>query len=206
MMRENIKLYFKTFHKSPSTSIFNLTLSGVFIAIFIIARAITKYFDFLNGYSWQLQMAVFSLALIFIPNFYYKLMFFIITPFVVLIFGFSSEIFFGYILPHYAFFPLLFLDLIFYVSLFKRDFRQKIKIIIMVIMTIALSFFSYIGVHLSYSIQGVLYYKVVWSFSLAFNALVSYISFILNSVVIAFVLPGLFFLRKKYLYYYQLNY
>lgn len=197
--KDIINDYFKL-NKTVSNNVINLVIAAVFLALFLIARFVTKYADFLNNQSWQLQMAFFVLGLLFIKNFYYKILFFFIAPALMLAFGFSAEPFFGYLLPHYSFIFTLFIDILVKLINKKDSHNHKKNIFYYLTLTIIFSILSYFIIWISYSTQGYYWYKVTWAASFAYNSVVVFASMGLNIAVYLISIGPLYYMSKKIKY------
>ncbi|KEZ22669.1 hypothetical protein [Ureaplasma diversum] len=194
--KEIVKTYFSWRKESTSHHIQQLVISAIFLALFLVARILTKNIDFIASHSWQLQMLVFCVGIYAINSFYYKLFFFIIAPLLMLVFGFSAEPFFGYLAPHYSFFSFLFLDLI--EQLINKPEHKKINPIINYGLIVVFSVFSYILVWIFYAIQGVLFYQVSWIASFSFNAPISFVSMGINLAIGLVLFPAIYLLKQQY--------
>ncbi|MCV3754117.1 hypothetical protein [Ureaplasma zalophigenitalium] len=180
--------YFNIKKTSSSQLTYNIAMGGLMLAFFLIARFITKNLDFLNGSSWQLQMGVLVIALMVIPNFYYKLFFLLFAPICMLIFGFGTEPFLGYLFPHYSFVFFLFFDLI----LLRLNFKHPSKHhhFWAFSFLIIFSIIAYFGVWIFYSIQGYLFYGVHWVGSMIYNSTVVFGSLAINIwITLLFIRP-----------------
>lgn len=196
--KETLKIYFNFRSQSVKLIIFNLVLTAFFLALFLIGRFLTKNLDFLNGFSWQLQMGIFVLAIVCIPNFYYKLMYYIIAPLVMLAIGFSAEPFFGYLMPHYGFGLILFTDVI--LIIVKKSCQSiKKQIFLSYLLIFSFSIIGYFIVWMGYSIQGTLFYNTAFIPSMIYNSLVTFGSMAINFVLYIISIPAIVALKNKYL-------
>ena len=196
-IKESLKKYFDFKNQSVKSIIYNLVLAAFFLALFLIGRFLTKNLDFLNGFSWQLQMGIFVLAIVCIPNFYYKLMYYIIAPLVMLAIGFSAEPFFGYLMPHYGFGLILFIDVILIIT---KKWNQTIKkqIFWTYLLVFSFSIIGYFIVWMGYSIQGTLFYNTPFAPSMIYNSLVTFGSMAINFGLYIIAIPVIAALKNKY--------
>ena len=183
--------------------IFNIVITALLLSLTLVFKAIFKDINLINGFSPQIQLLVFSLGLWIIPSIYYKFIFYLLTPFLMLIFGFSGHLFFDQILPYWCFIGFIFIDKIYFLISKKINIKEKISsVLTLSIIWIIISFFSYLFLWISYSISGVLMYSVIWQFSLSFNAPISWISFGISLIII----PSLYFLEKLKMKYSKYGY
>ncbi|MCV3743281.1 hypothetical protein OF377_00060 [Ureaplasma sp. ES3154-GEN] len=186
--------YFNIKKVSSAQKTYNIAMAGLMLAFFLLARFITKNLDFLNGASWQLQMAVLVIGLMVLPNFYYKLFYLLIAPFAMLIFGFGAEPIIGYVFPHYSFALFLFVDLILlrlnYIH--KKNNTTAFAMMLFWIFSIV----SYFGVWFFYSLQGVLFYGVNWKGSYIYNSVVVFGSLAINIWITLFMIRPINIIKK----------
>ncbi|MCV3734526.1 hypothetical protein OF375_02965 [Ureaplasma miroungigenitalium] len=188
LWKQIVRDYFNIKKTSSSQLTYNIAMGGLILAFFLIARFITKNLDFLNGSSWQLQMAVLVIGLMVIPNFYYKLFFLILAPICMLIIGFGAEPFLGYLFPHYCFAGFLFFDLIILRINFKRQTKHQTAWAFSWL--IIFSIIAYFAVWIFYSTQGYLFYGVDWIGSMIYNATVVFGSLAINIwITLLFIRP-----------------
>ncbi len=183
--------------------IFNIVITALLLSLTLIFKAIFKDINLINGYSPQIQLLVFSLGLWLIPSIYYKFIFYLLTPFLMLIFGFSGHLFFDQLLPYWSFIGFIFIDKIYYFITKKMDMKKKSNLIILLsIIWIVISAISYLFLWISYSISGVIYYSFMWELSLIFNASIGWISFAISLIII----PSIYFLEKLKIRYSKYGY
>ncbi len=96
--------------------ILDLTLAGMLLAFCILAKYIASFTPMIGVEHIELHYLVFILSLLLIRSMRYKLMFFVITPFILTMFGQIAlnpiDYFLEYILVMWVFLPLLWFDLI----------------------------------------------------------------------------------------------
>ena len=80
--------------------LYDMCASGIFLSLVIITKTIFKYVDVINGFSLQIQMLFFSISIILLRTYIFKIGFLLLVPFALLAFGISGHIFFDYLLPY----------------------------------------------------------------------------------------------------------
>ena len=164
---------FKSHLKKPkqnfeiSVILYNLCLTASFLALIIICRFISKYLNFINGYSLQLQYLPLIIGIICIPMMKYKIFLYVLSPIVLLIFGFSSNPIFDYLFTSWSLWPFL---------LLKNNLKNSNLVYFGIKLFIVFSI-SFIQMWWWNSLSGVLFYQVDWNYSFVFNAIFNSINF-----------------------------
>ncbi len=111
---ESILSYLGFEELSTRAQILDLTLAGMLLAFCILAKYIASFTPMIGVEHLELHYLVFILSLLLIRSMRYKLMFFVITPFILTMFGQIAQnpidYFLEYILVMWVFFPLMWFD------------------------------------------------------------------------------------------------
>lgn len=149
-----------------TNNITQLCLASAFLALIIVTRLVSIMLGpFILGYSLQLHYIPYSLGLIYLKDYKYKLGLFIFAPLILIVFTIGVNPIFDYVLTMYSFFMLLIIK-------FKDYVIKKQIIILLVVM-----FFNFNLANLWNVISGVVFYHVTWSYSFVFNAIFNAINF-----------------------------
>lgn len=164
--------------------LYNLCLTAAFLALVIICRFISQYFNFINGYSLQIQYLPLILGLIWIPQARYRFLLFLISPIIELAFGFSGNPIFDYLFTSWSLWVFLVIH-----SRFKPH------------TTSSNYFWMGLGITLSVIqmywwnvLSGVVFYQVSWSYSAVFNGVFN----LINYFVLLFI--GLYFVHLLFIF------
>lgn len=147
----------------------SLILSGIFLSLTIIAKMIFVNINIIGGYSPQIQIVFYILGLIFINNYKYKFIFFIVAPISWLMFGFSGNPIFDYLFFSWACWPFIFLKV--------KSKWNIINLMVLMLLTQAQMFFWNI-------ISGVTFYQVTMEASFIINLPFNITNLILNTILI----------------------
>lgn len=169
-----------------------LCLAGLILSIVIICKIINFLIGpIILGYELQLHYIPYIIGLIFLKNMRQKFSFFLIVPWILIIFNVNGHPIFDYIFTMYSFFGFMF---------FKKT-KNNIKLFLELLI---LLFFSFILINWWNVLSGVLYYKFSFLASLLFNSFFNIINF-----VICFLFLFLFYkffileINKNYEYFNQ---
>lgn len=162
------------------------------LAIFLLSKFAFKEINIINGYSLQIHMIFFCLAIYCFRTVYFKIGWLIIVPFTALIFGFSGSLFFDYILPYWGFAIFVFLTFF-----SKKIEKKKYFIIWLIIITISFNVISYFVMGVSFTLSGVVFWKVALKASMIINLPIVGISLLISGVVTSLVIYPLSLAKAK---------
>lgn len=100
MNQEEFKIKSKKLYYPKSLVIKEICLSGILLAMFIALKGIFKLFPIINGYDIQFAMIVLALGAFVLRTFLFRILFILISPLTVFIFGTVGNPFLDYLLPH----------------------------------------------------------------------------------------------------------
>lgn len=162
----------------------DLCLTAAFLALVILCRFISQYFNFINGYSLQIQYVPLIMGLICIQRARYRFLLYLIAPIVELALGFSGNPIFDYLFTSWSLW--IFLTI-------KKRFKPHSSCSNYFWMLIGISI-SFLQMYWWNTLSGVLFYQVDWTYSLVFNGVFN----LINYFVILFI--GLSFIRILFIF------
>lgn len=174
-----MSLVFKKTKVKPSLSnkLYNLGLTAVFLSLVIACKLITHFFNFIEGYSLQLQYLPLILGMIFIPLIRYKFLLYLLSPVILLIFGFSGNPIFDYLFTGWSWWIFLFLGK----PILKTTYFKAILIITFCMVV------SFLQMWWWNSLSGVLFYEATWDYSFKFNIIFNGINFGILIVLVLWI-------------------
>ena len=175
MFKSHLKFNKKQYE--TNAIIYNLCLTAIFLAMIIVCRFISKYLNFINGYSLQLQYLPLILGLMIIPIFRYRFLLYLISPILLLSFGFSSNPIFDYLFTSWSLWPFL---------LIRTNWNDS-NLVYSSIKIFILFLISFIQMWWWNSLSGVLFFQVDWNYSFVFNAIFNGINFAFLYVFIIYL-------------------
>ncbi len=183
---------------TKQTIIKEITLSGFLYALFIVMKLAFKEINLINGYSPQIQLIVLALGCYCLQTHVFRWCFLLLAfPFNIM-FGYSGNLVFDYLIPTYGFFPFIYLN---YVVAWvkKRHGEKKLNQNLFTILVIFIfHVISYGILGLSYTYSGVINYHATWPASFTINAPIAAISFIISLIIFYTAIEGLYYLKRWY--------
>lgn len=188
-------MFFKK--KLPKKLIINeIVLSGVLYGLYIAIRFAFKELNIINGYSPQIHMIILALGLFCLRTYSFRIIFLFISPFFSLIGGSSPGvgIIFDYLIPHWAFFPFIFLN-----TIFEKLWINKKKIMRVLVYGILIGFniFSYLTMGFSYTISGIIAYNKPFIYSASVNFPIAGISLAISCLIMCLTIYPIHLLNNK---------
>lgn len=159
-----------------------MCLAGIFLALIFIFRIVGILLGpFVFGYNLQLHYLPYVLALIFISDWKYKLLVYLLGPLLLIIFTIGVNPVLDYMMTMYSFgFFLLFKK--------TKSLTVKTTFDLVLLVTISFIFANWWNV-----LSGVVFYRVDWISSLTLNSLFNLVNYIV-------ILPLLIITYKIFLY------
>lgn len=188
----------KIFNKQKTSKklfLYDMCMSGVFIGLLFAVRAIFKYVDIINGYSLQIQMLFFAISLFFIRTLFFKIGFWLLSPFALLVFGIGGHIIFDYLLPYWGF--GLFITFDYINEKLKTIDNKKFRYFLIIMISFLFNIVGYVIMLFSYTTSGVVFWGVSWKASIITNGPIVGISAAINIVVMMITIIPLTMIDKK---------
>lgn len=156
-----------------------LCLAGIILGISIICKIINFMIGpIVLGYELQLHYIPYVIGLTLLKDKRHKFSFFIIVPWILVLFNINGHPIFDYVFTMYSFFGFMFFGKI------KSNLKLFFKLLLLLI-------FSFILANWWNTLSGVLYYKFTFYASLLFNSFFNIVNFVV-------CLPFLFLFYKLF--------
>lgn len=181
--------------KIPKKMIINeMVFSGILYGIFIAIRFAFKEVNIINGFSPQIHLIVLVLGLFCLQTYTFRILFVFLSPFFLIIFGISGNIFFDYILPCWGFAPF-----IFFYSIFDKLHQKKNKVsfFLIILIILLMHLVSYFILISSYTISGIIFYQASFEASLFLNAPIGLITMGISLAIVFLSIFPLYFVKGK---------